>query len=300
MLILGGQCDENLNCVQCYREDPPLVNQFGYKYSQCRCDISRCVGCASAKTCFICSDNRLPIPNSAKPGESICKPKSQMGGNCPTDFGYSSPFKHNCTQCPQNCKFCDYTTVPGGCTECQDPLHKAVEYSQSEYYQVGHPKHGVAECVDPNTVIKGFFTDSSVNYKKCLSGCSQCSDATTCSQCEDPDDPAAVIYHINTQSPHRCTKCLQSSHEFLTEENTKKCVACPAGQRLKKGGVSSADCTACSAGSFVDNDGYCEECLGECSECSDRNGCSACKVHNLQPDKSCKEGCPTNYKADSA
>ena len=147
---------------------------------------------------------------------------------------------------------------------------------------------------------QGVFTDTGANYKKCLKGCSKCSNGASCAQREDPDDPVAPVYLIDTQTPHRCTKCLQSSNEFLTEGSDKKCVACPAGQRLRKGGLTISDCTACSPGSFVDKDGYCQECLSECSECSDKNGCSACKENNLQPDKSCKKGCPANYKADPA
>ena len=174
-LILGGECDENFDCVKCYSGESAISNQYGFRYGQCKCKVSLCLACKSYSDCFVCY-NSLPLPNSKNPGEIKCQTMKEL--RCPTGFGFANAFKHNCTQCPQGCKSCDYSTDPGGCTECEDPQHKAVEYSQSNYYKEGHPKHGVAECLDLTNKIKGFFTDSSTNYKKCLSGCRQCSDAT--------------------------------------------------------------------------------------------------------------------------
>ena len=297
--FLGKECTENLECKTCYDNGALVELKNGYEYGECPCLIGNCNTCIEDNKCKLCN-NKLARRSTVTTDKDVCI--SGTTSKCPDGYGFEDGFKGRCVKCPEGCDACDWPTPVGSCSACSDSSHKVIDYSKSEYIKAGDPNYQVTKCAAPSTVVKGLFTSSALEYQKCVSKCSQCSDSTTCTTCEDSNNSATPMFLMSNESPHRCTDCLQSNHEFQTEETPKKCVVCASGQRLMKGGTSSPDCLPCTkeSSNFVDPDGFCQDCLPECQECSDKNGCTSCKdpIHSLQPDKTCSVGCPKNHKAD--
>ena len=220
---------------------------------------------------------------------------------CPDGTGYEDIYKANCVDCPyQGCKTCDLSVANQECTECLQAGYKAIDFSVSPYLSPRDPNYGEKKCVNTASV-EGYYIDGN-NFKPCLSHCKTCSDGTTCTECQPPAGSSATYHRITSTSPHRCTTCLNANHEYLTEEATPRCVACPAGHKLMKGGTGPGNCDACdlSNGKFV-NGVYCDSCMAGCRECVVNNACTRCldSGHNVQPGGACAAGCPVNHKPDA-
>ena len=261
--------------------------------------MNACLVCESSTKCDLCDKDRLAIPPGSDPNVNSCKNENSCGNG----LGFADVFKSLCGTCPyEGCKACDLSDPDAGCTECDSTGFKAIDYSVSDYIQSGDPNYQKKACVDQTLTVDGYFKDTTNYFKKCSTNCKVCSDSTTCTQCEHPSGPTTPIYHISSTTPHRCTQCVQSNHEYFTEANPKACVACPTSQRLMKGGLISSDCSPCltSDSKYIDSDGYGNHCRSECSECTDGLKCTKCKnqEENLQLDGSCSQGCPINHKAD--
>ena len=251
--------------------------------------------------CEICNGDRLAVKKDPKSENFICKTMK----SCADGTGFKDEYRGSCVGCPyQGCKTCDLGVEGGGCTECIKDGWKAIDFTESPYLKEGEPNYGEKKCVDPALVpnVDGFFIEEN-NFKRCLENCKTCSDGLTCAECLPPPGSAEKLYLVKTTSPHRCTGCLIANNEYLTDSNQPECVVCPENQRLMKGGTGKDDCGPClkASAKFVDNAGYCNSCLAQCSECDNQSGCTRCldENHNLQPDGKCQAGCPRNYKADA-
>ena len=298
--FLGKNCDQNLECLSCYGDVVITHLRFRFTYSQCSCPISNCQACSTQKWCSICKSGSLAIQSGGDPLANSCVTATQ----CPDGSGYKDAYQAECVECPyEGCKACDLGILEGGCTECTTAGFKAIDFTSSQYLAPTDPDYGKKKCIYASTNVDGYYKDSSNYFRNCLSNCKEYFDSVTCTACGAPVGSTSPVYLVASTTPHRCTECVQANHEFLTEENTPKCIACPQNQRLEKGGTSSLECDPCgrSSGRFVDGVGYCDVCNPECSECSTKNSCSRCSDpgHNVQPDGSCKPGCPVNHKEDS-
>ena len=290
--------DENLECIECFGTS--TLTQTHPSYARCSCSIKDCAACETPSRCRYCQVGKVSAPSISNPNVDDCS-----RNKCPTGLGFADALKARCQGCIyQGCKTCDFSEdEDGGCSECSTAGFKAIDYSLSNFVVPGDPNYGEKKCIDSSTVVDGFYQDGSNYYRKCPKNCKVCSDGGTCQVCGTPAGSSASWYLVDSESPHRCTECLVENNEYLTEQNPARCVVCPPGQRLMKGGVSSSDCDTCDAsrGKFINSEGYCDYCSSDCSECDSKNECLRCKNlgENVQPDGTCAVGCPQNYSPDS-
>ena len=191
-----------MECQECHENVAVEELASAYQYGKCPCSIWNCYTCVADNKCKFCRD-RLARRSTVSPDMDICSASVGTAG-CPSGLGFDDPFRTRCHDCPQGCKSCGWPLPAGSCSACTDSSHKVIDYSKSEYIKAGDPNYQVTKCAAPSTVVKGLFTSSALEYQKCVSKCSQCSDSTTCTTCEHPDNSVTPMFLISNESPHRC------------------------------------------------------------------------------------------------
>ncbi|XP_035235651.1 extracellular matrix protein FRAS1 isoform X1 [Anguilla anguilla] len=286
-------CDES--CLTCYSDNPSCVTcplDSALHHGKCvphcpeqhyRDSHGRCRACHSS--CVACSG---PLVSQC----TLCPGTFALyHGQCLDSCGQGQyPHEGACKSCHPSCRSC-VGPKHSDCLRCQKP-------EEALHPQSGRLAHGV--CVSACKARS--YPDADRVCRECDASCSQCAggSAFNCTACAAPN-----LLHRG--------RCLQRCpHGFHGQDGT--CSACHPSCR-DCSGPSEADCsaclphaslidgycrTSCPEGQYLNSEGHCADCHGDCQRCvaqvdlqADRSVCLWCKSQrSLLLDDRCVAYCP--------
>uniref|UniRef100_A0A3P9MI74 Proprotein convertase subtilisin/kexin type 5b n=1 Tax=Oryzias latipes TaxID=8090 RepID=A0A3P9MI74_ORYLA len=270
-------CHSSQVCQQCrsglYRQDGACVVECQRGFPEgdgCQPCAPACSSCIKSPThCLSCEKDLLLLDHSCI-------------SRCPEGYYANST---ECHPCPAHCSECNQD---GLCKNCA-------------HYFFLHE----GECVDDCPA--GYFSTEN-ECVGCHVDCASC-DGPGFDDCSLCRNPKAVLYHGEC-----LPKCPDSSYYEKTttecKDCDKLCLTCSGHEPsdclscdAKKHKDASGHCvwdSQCSPGSYLDQNGECQQCHPLCQNCSgpNRGHCLSCKTPRLLLNNTCVKSCPLGYYAE--
>lgn len=296
-----SSCDQN-TCKTCF-------DGFYFNNNQCTACSVNCEICTST-VCNKCSKGFLPGTNGqCTKCKANCKTCTADLKCTECESGFYIGTDGTCQRCTKFCNVCDstnclsceagrsYNPTTKLCELCSDRCEQCDSLAHCSRCQSGFYLDVVddthASCRACNFLYcnqcssseclgcqDGFYLDSGV-CKRCIPGCSVCTDGTTCDTC-----PSGMF----SNDDGKCQKCDYQCASCYTDGPAITCDACFPNSYLDTDGKCkqcSANCNdcktpnkcyACNAGYFVNDRSKCQQCVPHCQQCSNPYSCDACEI----------------------